>query len=148
MNNHSFALGMARGARPEFATLILAVTMKHGDDSVQHRLINAIRSSSNLTLSCLTAEAIQVIYKVTERLFSEADPACFSVQDGSHWEVVREASNASLMAHNCPQGASEIHAILERFANERLPRTREESQQLTARLHTACVAMRTITWDK
>src|SRR4051794_3396524 len=101
MRNQIFAMAMAKNCFPEVAKLVLAVTTKHTDENVQHRLINAIAHSSNMANSCQTQPARDVIYSITERLFNEADLRCYSVQDAAHWEIVRESTFASLMAQNC-----------------------------------------------
>ena len=148
MRNQVFAIGMAVHCSPDFARLVLAVTAKHADDNVQHRLISAITHSSSMADKCHTQPARDVIYRVTERLFNDADAGCYTIQDAAHWEIVREATYAGLMAHNCPNGADEIHALLRPFADEPLPRMPDQRRQLSARLQTAYVAMRDISWRR
>jgi hypothetical protein len=146
MDNRPFALSMSRHCSPEFAVLLASVISRHSDVNVQYRLISTIASSSRMALGCQTRESAEMSYMITERLFNEATPQSIAVQDDGHWAIVVMAAHTSLMAIGSPMVANEIHAVLIPIVLESLPQNRHERQELAARLHSAYVQMREISY--
>jgi hypothetical protein len=146
MDNRIHAQLMAQNCTPRIAQLAVRVrSEKPGEDVYQGRLISSLVHGSMMSNNCRYSEAKEMMYMVTERLFAEASPNWFGVQNDAHAAIVREISHASQMAVTAHERAEDIQSTVQPTTLDTLPTTQRELNGLRGRVDDATVEIRNIT---
>ena len=138
MDIRIYAQLMSRSCTPRIAQLVVRIPgEKAGDDFFQTRLISSLVYGSMMSNPCQYAEAKEMVLTVTERLFAEARPDSFSVQDNAHMIIVSLDTTSFSDGRDGSRGAPDILATVQPTTLDTLPTTKPELEGLRARLEDA-----------
>jgi hypothetical protein len=138
MDNAIHAQLMASHCVPRIAQLVVRVPSEEcGGDSFQTQLISSLVHGSLMSNNCKYAEAKEMMYAVTERLFTTASPEYFDVQNQAHMLIVGMASHASQMGTTTPDGLCETLSAVQPLVEESLPTGQQRLGRLRERLELA-----------
>ena len=126
---------MANLCTPRYAQLILQVTTRHADTGdVQRQLIAMISHGNQMSRICGTADAQEMIYAITEKLFNSATVNGYPFQDEATRLIVSMVSHAASMARIVSEGYAEIYGTTRPIVNDALPTNTQELDRLKQRL--------------
>jgi hypothetical protein len=129
---------MANLCTPPFAQLILQVPTRHADTGdVQRQLIGAIAHGDQMARICQSRESQEMIYTVTEQLFTTAVASHFDIQGEAARFIVGMVSHADAMARIATEGAEEVFAAVRPIAHDPVPGNSHELERLRQRLEKA-----------
>jgi len=138
---------MATHCVPRIADLVMRVPKeKPGDDRYHSALIRALVHGCSMARNCKFPEAVEAIYVVTERLFATATPANFDAHSEGHMSIVREVAHAAGMGVSSQEGFPEMLAAVQPMVEGPLPQTRQDMNNLRARLYASTHRIRDISY--
>ena len=147
MDNRIHAINMARGCVPRIADLVVRVpNEKPGDNYYQSALIRALVHGCSMARNCHFPEAVEAIYVVTEHLFATATPGNFDAHNEGHMSIVREVAHVAGMAVSSPEAFPEMLAAVQPMVDARLPTTKQQMNELRARLDASTHRIRDISY--